>query len=219
MFIFGGFISGTLLPWVIFAPALPLLAAMIRRPRLNDTYIALLFVCVVTLLTNSFSLFIKDELPLNRSYFTLTILVEFIFSILLLRSCTPNMMMKRIIYTSGLVFAGIFITFLVLKGTDTHYSGLIKIGYTLLFALSLSVIVTQLENITHYLTASPSFWITAGLFFQFGLVTLLLFLNSGINPGEIAEDQDFGMMYTIITCIKFIFFSVGLLIDKQSSNW
>ncbi len=128
------------------------------------------------------------------------------------------MMMKRIIYTSGLVFAGIFITFLVLKGTDAHYSGLIKIGYTLLFALSLSVIVTQLENITHYLTASPSFWITAGLFFQFGLVTLLLFLNSGINPGEIAEDQDFGMMYTIITCIKFIFFSVGLLIDKQSSN-
>ena len=218
MFIFGGFISGTLLPWVIFAPALPLLAAMVRRPRLNDTYIALLFVCVVTLLTNSFSLFIKDELPLNRSYFTLTILVEFIFSILLLRSCTPNMMMKRIIHTSGLVFAGIFITFLVLKGTDAHYSGLIKIGYTLLFALSLSVIVTQLENITHYLTASPSFWITAGLFFQFGLVTLLLFLNSGINPGEIAEDQDFGMMYTIITCIKFIFFSIGLLIDKQSSN-
>lgn len=217
MFIFGGFISGTLLPWVIFAPVLPLLTAMIKRPRLNDTNISLLFVCVVSLLTSSFSLFITDELPLNRSYFTLTILVEFIFSILLLKSCTPNVLMKRIIYTSGLVFAGIFITFLVLKGTDAHYSGLIKIGYALLFGLSLFVIITQLENITHYLTASPAFWITAGLFFQFGLVTLLLFLNAGINPGGIAEDQDFGMMYTIITCIKFIFFSVGLLIDKDTT--
>jgi hypothetical protein len=215
MFIPGGFISGTLLPWVIFAPVLPLLVAFIRRPRLNDTNIALLFVCVVTLLTNSFSLFIKDELPLNRSFFTLTILVEFIFSVLLLKSCTRNAMMKRIIYTSGLVFAGIFVTFLVLKGTDAHYSGLIKIGYALLFALSLSVIVTQLENITHYLTASPAFWISAGLFFQFGLVTLLLLLNSGINPGELTEDMDFGMMYTIITCIKFIFFAIGLMVDKN----
>ena len=47
------------------------------------------------------------------------------------------MMMKRIIYTSGLVFTGIFITFLILKETMLHSSGLIKIGYTLMFALSL----------------------------------------------------------------------------------
>jgi hypothetical protein len=215
MFIFGGFLSGTLLPWVIFAPVLPLIVAMIKRPQLNNTNISLLFVCVVTLLTNIFSLFIKDELPLNNSFFTLVVLVEFIFSLLLLKSCTSNALMKRIIYTSGLVFTGIFITFMILKGTDEHYSGLIKIGYILSFALSLSVIVTQLENIKHYLTASPSFWITSGLFFHFGLVSLLLLLNNGVNPDKLPSDEDFGMMYAFITCIKFLFFSIGLIIDKK----
>jgi hypothetical protein len=218
MFILGGFLSGTLLPWVIFAPVLPLFVALVRKPRLNNTYISLLFVCVVTLLTNIFSLFIKDEPTLNRSFLTFTILVEFIFSILLLKSCTENTLMKRIVYTAGLIFAGIFVTFMVINGTNDHYAALIKIGYALLFILSLSVIVTQLDNISHYLTASPSFWITAGLFFQFGLVTQLLFLNAGLNPGELAADQDFGMMYTIITCMKFIFFSVGLLVDKKSNS-
>lgn len=211
----GGFLSGTLLPWVIFAPALPLLAAFIKRPSLHSTNIALLFVCVVTLLTNTFSLFITDEMPLNRSFFTFSVLVEFIFSILLLRSCTGHKMVTRIIVTAGLVYAGIFITFLVLRGSDAHYSGLIKIGYSLLFAISLMVILTQLENITHYLTASPNFWITAGLFFQYGLLTLLLVLNNGINPQQLPADLDFGVLYTIITCIKFIFFSMGLLIDKK----
>jgi hypothetical protein len=211
----GGFLSGTLLPWVIFAPALPLLVASIKRPPLHSTNIALLFVCVVTLLTHTFSLFITDEMPLNRSFFTFSVLVEFLFSVLLLRSCTSHKMVKRIIVTAGLVFAGIFITFLVLRGSDAHYSGLIKIGYALLFAISLMVIITQLENITHYLTASPDFWISAGLFFQYGLLTLLLVLNNGINPQHLPADLDFGVLYTIITCIKFIFFSVGLLVDKK----
>ena len=119
------------------------------------------------------------------------------------------------IVTAGLIFAGIFITFIVLRGSDAHYSGLIKIGYALLFAISLIVIVTQLENITHYLTASPDFWISAGLFFQYGLLTLLLFLNNGINPQQLPADLDFGVLYIIITCIKFIFFAVGLLVDKK----
>ncbi|MGL6266781.1 MAG: hypothetical protein ACRC2O_02605 [Chitinophagaceae bacterium] len=215
MLIFGGFLSGTLLPWVIFAPVLPLMVAMIKRPPLNNTNISLLFVCVVTLLTNIFSLFIKDELPLNSSFFTFAVLVEFIFSLLLLKSCTNNELMKRIIYTSGLVFTGIFITFMILKGSDAHYSGLIKIGYSLMFVLSLSVIVTLLENIKHYLTASPSFWISAGLFFQFGLVSLLLLLNNGVNPEKLSSDEVFGMMYAFITCIKFVFFSIGILIDKK----
>jgi hypothetical protein len=104
---------------------------------------------------------------------------------------------------------------MILKGTDAYYSGLIKIGYSLLFLLALSVIVTQLENIKHYLTASPSFWITSGLFFQFGLVSLLLILNNGVNPEKLPSDVDFGVMYTVITCIKFLFFSIGLIIDKK----
>lgn len=215
MFIPGGFLSGTLLPWVIFAPVLPLLAALIRKPPLNATYISLLFVCVVTLLTNSFSLFIQDEINLTKNFFTWSIMVEFIFSIMLLKACTNHSLMKNIILTSGLVFIGICITFLILNGNSAHFAGLIKIGYTLLFILSLMVIFTQLENITHYLTSSPSFWITAGLFFQFGLLSLLLLLNDGLNPEELPADQDFGILYTIITCIKFIFFTIGLLVDKK----
>jgi hypothetical protein len=57
----------------------------------------------------------------------------------------------------------------------------------------------------------------SGLMFQFGIMALLLFMQIGREAGEWLRDRELGLMYTIITCLRFILFSVGLLVGNKTA--
>ncbi len=215
MFNPGGFLSGVFLPWVILAPAMPLLVILIRKIFFDPAIISLILLCVVTMLVNFFIFLTQDHLPFAQLFLNISLLLEFIFAALLLRTCTSNSLLQYAVITGVLVFTGVFLTLGFPGGFKNHYPHLDKACFVSLFFFSFLVLISQLHNINHRLTESHIFWISGGLFFHYGLVSLLLFLNDDIEAGGIAPDAEFGLLYTVITIIKFIFFSIGLLVYKK----
>jgi hypothetical protein len=77
------------------------------------------------------------------------------------------------------------------------------------------VIISQIKDTKHQLMESHIFWISAGIFCHCGLVSLLLFVNEDVNSEKGDTGSEFGTLYTVITIIKFIFFSIGTLVYKK----
>jgi hypothetical protein len=147
-----------------------------------------------------------------------TIFLDFLFTLMVLQACTSNKMIQTVILASGLAFCGFFLSLMFTKESMQFQPVLINIGYALLFALSLMVILSQFQDISRHLTSSPSFWISAGIFFQFGLLTLLFFLNENLRSDQLADEDGFGMMFTIINFFRFLFFSIGLLMIPKKNG-
>jgi hypothetical protein len=61
---------------------------------------------------------------------------------------------------------------------------------------------------------SPAFWISAGICFQYGLLALLLTMNPNTDPAKLLLDTDFGLMYTIIYTLRFLFFSIAVFLFR-----
>ena len=218
MLIPGGFLSGTVQSWLLVAPAIPLCILLIRRPAFNPLSISLILLCVVSFLTSSFSIVIPSESSGNNSFQQFSVFIEFIFNILVLKSCIRDKTHQYLIVTAGLMFAGIFLSLMAFVQDQTFPFMWIRIGYVLLFVLALSVIINQFQDVSHHLTGVPAFWITAGIFFQYGLISLLLEVN-GDNSDKVANDNELGVLYMIINVIRFMFFSIGLLLfDRTTKN-
>ena len=215
MLIPGGVLSGTLLSWVLIAPAIPLCILLIRRPQFNTLSISLVMLCVVSLLSGAFLLVSPEESAAQNSFHHFALFLDFLFNLLVLQSCTTNKTLQTVVITAGLAFCGYFLSLLFISDHPPFQPVVVNIGYTLLFVLSVLVIFFQFQDISRHLSAAPTFWITAGIFFQFGLLSLLLFLNEGLRAQNIADDNAFGILYTIINIIRFMFFSIGLLLMRR----
>ena len=218
MLIPGGFLSGTVQSWLLVAPAIPLCILLIKRPAFNSLSISLILLCVVSFLTNSFSIVIPSGQPGNSSFQQFAVFIEFIFNILVLKSCIRDKKHQYFIITAGLMFAGIFLSLMTYEQGKTFPFMWIRVGYILLFLLALSVIINQFQDVSHHLTGVPAFWITAGIFFQYGLISLLLEVNE-VDASQVQQDSELGVLYMIINVIRFMFFSIGLLLfDRPSKN-
>jgi hypothetical protein len=217
MLIPGGFLSGTVLSWLLVAPAIPLCILLVKRPVFNSLSISLILLCVVSFLTSSFSLVVPSDTPVNSSFQEFSVFIEFFFNILVLKSCVRDKTHQYLIVTAGLIYCGIFLSLMVITNGQEYPFLWIRIGYVLLFALALSAIINQFQDVSHHLTGIPAFWITAGIFFQYGLVSLLLLVNDS-STQKIAEDSELGILYMIINVIRFLFFSIGLLLFEKNSK-
>jgi hypothetical protein len=118
--------------------------------------------------------------------------------------------LTQILLASGLVFCGIFLA-LILTGNDgLALSVLVKTGYLALFLGALAVILSRMQHITAYITVSPAFWVSAGIFFLYGMLALLLFMNPHEDPSRLLSDGNFALMYTILHILRFVFFSIAV---------
>ncbi len=210
----GGVVPGNLLPWVLFAPVFPLLLLLLRRIQFNATNTALVLLCVVSVISNTFLLLAKGT-PIQTSFIHVTFIAEFLFTGLLLKTCTPHPVLKYSIITTILVFLGIFTSFSIMGGGTPGLEIVMKTGVVILFLVSLLVLASKVNKVDEHLIMSQDFWFTAGIFFHFGLYSLLLLTSKSTTDLNYHDQDQFSIMYVIIFCLQFIFFSVGILLPKS----
>lgn len=210
----GGIVPGNLLPWVLFAPVFPLLLLLLRRIHFNATNTSLVLLCVVSIISHTFLLLARGS-PVQSSFIHVTFIAEFLFTGLLLKTCTSNPILKYSIVTTILVFLGIFTSFSIMGGEKNGIELVMQTGVIILFIVSLLVLASKVNKIDEHLIMSQDFWFAAGIFFHFGLYSLLLLTSRPVSDLNYHEQDQFSVMYVIIFCLQFIFFSVGILMPKS----
>jgi hypothetical protein len=209
MFLPGGFLSGAILPWILLAPSLPLVAALVRKPSLSLPSVLLLVSSLVALITGIFGYLAADTEP-KPAILHFMIFIDAITAFLLLWVHSGWQRLSQVLLAVGLIFSGIFLA-LILTGNDgLALSVLVKTGYLALFLGALAIILLRMQHISEYITVSPAFWVSAGIFFLYGLLALLLFMNPHEDPSRLLSDADFALIYTILHILRFIFFSIAV---------
>lgn len=208
----GGIIAGILLPWVLIAPTLPLLLILIKRNQADKTMVALAMLCVVAILSNVFLLMASGS-GLQNSFLRVSFLVELLFTGILLKYCTEHVILRYSIIASILVFGSVYITFTSLSPEGSTWT-ISMIGVIMVFLISVLVLFSKMNKLDQNIILSPDFWFTGGIFFHFGLLSLLLFTGKNITDLDYHKQDDFSILYVIIFVIQFLFFAAGVLIQK-----
>lgn len=208
--------GGTILemmPWVILAPALPLLLIFMSHSFGNGKQFSMIMLCVITILSNVF-LVLAARSEVQETFLQVSFIADFIFTLLLLKSCTDHRILKYSIFTIILVFLGIYITNQLLSTGLSPVRNMIFAGAMIIFLIAMLVLVTLTGNVYQNLSASPDFWYSGGIFFHFGLLSLLLFTGKKVTDIDYHEHNDLSALYTIIFCMQFLFFSIGVYFHK-----
>ena len=108
MFLPGGFLSGAILPWILLAPALPLVAALVRRPSMSMPSVLLLVSCLLALLTGIFGYLASDAEP-KPAVLHFMIFIDAATAFLLLWVHSGWYRLKQVLLAAGLLFCGIFL--------------------------------------------------------------------------------------------------------------
>lgn len=192
-----------------------MVAALIRRPSFSPSSISLMICTLISLLTGIFG-YLSSDKELNRSVLHFTIFLDAACAVVLLFVHSSWPKLQQVILSLGLLFGGIFLTLMLFEDEGPGLSILIKAGYAVIFLSALAVILSRMQHITEYITVSPAFWISAGICFQYGLLALLLAMNPNTDPAKLLQDGDFGLMYTIIYTLRFLFFSIAVFLYKPA---
>jgi hypothetical protein len=209
MFLPGGFLSGAILPWILLAPSIPLVAALLRKPTMSLPSVLLLVSCLVALITGIFG-YLATDAQSKPAVLQFMIFVDAITAFLLLWVHSGWQRLTQILLAAGLIFGCVFLAVMLTGNEGPALSILVKTGYLSLFVGALAVILSRMQHITEYITVSPAFWVSAGIFFLYGLLALLLFLNPLEEPSRLLSDSDFALMYTILHIMRFLFFAIAV---------
>lgn len=202
-----------LLPWVLIAPAIPLLLLLINRTYLNGSHTSLVLLCVITILSNIF-LTVAARSTLDPGLLHISFLATFIFTLLLLKNCTDHRVLKISILTILILFIGIYTSVQLISGDRANMQVLSTSGTIIIFTLAILVLVSLAIKVDLHILSNPDFWYAGGIFFHFGLLSLLLFTSKKITDINYHDQNEWSIMYAIVFCLQFLFFSVGVYIHK-----
>ncbi|MFN7688943.1 MAG: hypothetical protein ACK5OP_14535 [Sphingobacteriales bacterium] len=202
-----------LLPWVLIAPAIPLLLVLITRTYNNSSQTSLVLLCVITILSNVF-LAVAAKSTQDPALLHISYLATFIFTLLLLKNCTNHRVLKITIFTILLLFIGIYLSARFMSGDLRIMHILNTIGALVIFLLAVLVLVSLAYKVDLHILSNPDFWYSGGVFFHFGLLSLLLFTGKKITDADYHEQNEWSMMYAIVFCLQFLFFSIGVYMHK-----
>jgi hypothetical protein len=212
----GEIIAGYLLPWLLVAPAIPLLLLLIRRTRNGKTLTVLAMLCVASILSHVF-LLIASGSGLEDDFIHVSFLVEFFFTGLLLKFCTDHSVLRYSILTAILIFGSVYITYVSLL-PRANSSTLMLTGVLLVFLVSILVLLSKLNKLEQNILSIPDFWFTAGIFFHFGLLSLLFLTAKKSNDLDYHDQNEFSILYVVMFFIQFLFFTVGVIMQKPWSH-
>ena len=202
-----------LLPWVLIAPAIPLLLVLITRTYNNSSQTSLVHLCVITILSNVF-LAVAAKSTQDPALLHISYLATFIFTLLLLKNCTNHRVLKITIFTILLLFIGIYLSVRFMSGDLRIMHILNTIGALVIFLLAVLVLVSLAYKVDLHILSNPDFWYSGGVFFHFGLLSLLLFTGKKVTDADYHEQNEWSMMYAIVFCLQFLFFSIGVYMHK-----
>lgn len=213
MLIPADFLSGALLPWILAMPALPLAVILFRRASFTPVNIALLVVCIVTMMTNFFfNLVFKTPEQIDNDTYLMGVMVEFAASMLLLMLSTEGRLIRGLVIGTAAMFLVALLATLMIGSDQVHLGVLLGIGYLIIAAFALVVLQkTAEESPTVFLTSQPTFWIASGLIIHFGLFAWLLFTHPGTEPAEWMRDDGFIWIFAVSNMLRFILFSASIL--------
>jgi hypothetical protein len=168
---------------------------------------------VITILSNVF-LAVAAKSTQDPALLHISYLATFIFTLLLLKNCTNHRVLKITIFTILLLFIGIYLSVRFMSGDLRIMHILNTIGALVIFLLAVLVLVSLAYKVDLHILANPDFWYSGGVFFHFGLLSLLLFTGKKITDADYHEQNEWSMMYAIVFCLQFLFFSIGVYMHK-----
>lgn len=206
-----------MMPWVILAPALPLLLIFLNRSYGNGKQFSMVMLCVITILSNVF-LVLAARSAVQETFLQVSFIADFVFTLLLLKNCTDHQILKYSIFTIILVFLAIYLTNQILSTGLSQINNMMLAGAIIIFIVAILVLITLTGNVYQNLILSADFWYSGGIFFHFGLLSLLLFTGKKVSDIDYHEHNDLSSLYTIIFCMQFLFFSIGVYFHKPWSR-
>jgi hypothetical protein len=202
-----------LLPWVIFAPALPLLFILINKAYGNGRQTSLVLLCVITIFTNIF-LLLAARSSVEPRFLHVSFVADFLFTLLLLKNCTDHRIIRFSIFTILLAFIAVYLSLQYFSVETVGIQDLNFTGTAIVFVLAILVLASLTKRVENNILTSPDFWYSGGIFFHFGLLSLLLFTGRKIADLNYHEKDALSALYAIIFCLQFVFFTVGVYFHK-----
>lgn len=202
-----------LLPWVLIAPAIPLLLILINKAYGNGRQTSLILLCVITIISHIF-LIAGSRSSMNPVFLHTTFLATFIFTLFLLKNCTDHQILRISILTILLIFISIYLGLQYLPGDPIRLYDLNTTGAFIIFLLAILVLTNLATKVDRHILHNPDFWYTGGVFFYFGLLSLMLFTGKKVTDIDYHEQDQWSALYAIIFCLQFLFFSVGVWVHK-----
>lgn len=212
-------LSHTLMPWAMAAPALPLAFMISRKNLLSGINVAILLASITAMLANVFlSLIMRGPGDLRTDVYLTGILMESSLAMVMLWSSSPNRVLRGLILSIGVMLCGSIASLIFLSSDVPYLKTLLTGGHAaiacLAFAsLSHGVVTSYTEE--KFLTDNPNYWVQAGHLFHFGSMALVLGLASGQQPSEWGTRWDFGLLFTISTCTRFVLFSAAVMAGRR----
>jgi hypothetical protein len=207
------------MPWAMAAPALPMAFMISRKNLMSGINVAILIASITTMLANVFlSLIMRVPGDLRTDIYLAGILMEFSLAMVMLWSSTSNRIIRILIIAAGVMLCGAIASLIFLKSEVPFLKTLLTGGHLTIACLAFAtltheVIATYKEE--KFLTDIPNYWIQAGHLFHFGSMTIVLSLATGNHPSEWAALWDFGLLFTISTCSRFILFSAAVMAGRR----
>ena len=216
-------LSHTLMPWILAAPALPLAFMISRKNLFSGINVAILLACTTSMLTNVFfSLIVRAPGSLRTDIYLVGILLEFSLAMVMLWKCAEHRFIQGIVLASGVMLCG-SLGWLIALGSDVAYlKTLLSSGHAAIAVLSFvslahaSFSTTRLHG---FFTDIPQYWVMAGLMLHFGSTPIFLAVANGHSPAEWASQWDFGLLFTVSSCARFVLFTTAVIVGrKQETN-
>lgn len=118
---------------------------------------------------------LPSEPVLQQLFSQLSLALQIIFSSLLLRGCTNQLVLQQIILTLISIFTASTLTFLFIMPKG-DFSLLIQSGFGIVFLISVSVLYSLISHTTSSLLSLPEFWFAAGIFIFYGLIFIMMMI-------------------------------------------
>lgn len=204
------------------APALPLAFMISRKNLLSGINVAILLASITTMLANVFlSLIMRVPGDLRTDVYLAGVLMEFSLAMVMLWSSTSNRIIRILVIAAGVMLCGAIASLIILQSEVTYLKNLLMGGHLVIACLAFASLTHEVAasyKEQKFLTDIPIYWILAGHLFHFGSMAIVLALASGNHPSGWAALWDFGLLFTISTCARFILFSAAVMAGRRHTG-
>jgi hypothetical protein len=204
------------------APALPLAFMISRKNLLSGINVAILLASITAMLANVFlSLIMRAPGELRTDVYLTGILMECALAMVMLWSSSSNRIIRGLILATGVMLCGSIASLIFLSSDVPYLKTLLTGAHATIACLafaSLSHGVVSSYSEEKFLTDNPNYWVQAGHLFHFGTMALVLGIASGQHPTEWAALWDFGLLFTISTCTRFVLFSAAVMAGRRQPD-
>lgn len=198
-------------PWMLLAPAVPLLLILSLKVRFDKPLISLLVYCVTTFLIQIFTL-IHIENSINLDIIRLFYGIDFLISFIMLFNCIEIRELKHPFITIFLVYISVALSFYKLSNDPNEQIFILQTGVILNFLFAGIILISYITKNSKNLLQVSNFWFVSGVFIYYGFMFLL-----SLSPNDLNEYEAY--QYKCISLIGYnIFFTIitiGIIIHVK----